>query len=95
MLVEAYSPIGHGAVLSSGQVAEIAERYSVSVAQLSIRYLLQLGLLPLPKTTDPQHMKDNAQVDFVIAEADMELLNAVPPITDYGAASVMPVFQTK
>lgn len=95
MLVEAYSPIGHGAVLGSGRVAEIAERYSASVPRLSIRYLLQLGLLPLPKTANPRHMKDNAQVDFVISEADMDLLNVISPITDYGAAGVFPVFREK
>jgi diketogulonate reductase-like aldo/keto reductase len=38
------------------------------VPQLSIRYDLQLGLLPLPKTTNPAHMKNNADVDFVISE---------------------------
>lgn len=95
MLVEAYSPIGHGAVLGSGQVAEIAARYTASVAQLSLRYLLQLGLLPLPKTANPQHMKDNAQIDFVISDDDMGLLDAVLPITDYGAAGVFPVFHDR
>lgn len=92
VLVEAYSPIGHGAVLKNEEIAAIAERYGVSVPRLSIRYLLQLGLLPLPKTANPEHMKINADVDFVISEQDMQALNKVGPITDYGEANMMPVF---
>ena len=60
--------------------------------RLSIRYTLQLGLLPLPKTTNPAHMKENADVDFVISDEDMERLRNVEEIEDYGEASVMPVF---
>jgi diketogulonate reductase-like aldo/keto reductase len=67
-------------------------RYGVSVPRLSIRYTLQLGLLPLPKTANRAHMKENADVDFVISDEDMDRLRNVDPIEDYGEASVMPVF---
>lgn len=93
MLVEAYSPIGHGAILNSREVLEVAERYGVTVPQLSIRYLLQLDLLPLPKTANQEHMKGNALVDFVISDDDMKHLHRIGPITDYGAAGAMPVFR--
>ena len=53
LLVEAYSPIAHGELLKNERVREIADKYDVSVPQLSIRYTLQLGLLPLPKTRTP------------------------------------------
>lgn len=92
ILVEAYSPIAHGELLKNQVVADMAERYGVSVPQLSIRYTLQLGLLPLPKTANPAHMRDNAEVDFVISDADMDRLRNVDPIEDYGEASAMPVF---
>lgn len=92
ILVEAYSPIAHGELLKNQEVAQIAEKYGVSVPQLGIRYCLQLGLLPLPKTANPQHMKDNADVDFVVSEADMDLLKSVAQIEDYGDASMMPVY---
>lgn len=94
ILVEAYSPIGHGAVFKSAEVAEVADRYGVSVPQLSIRYLLQLGLLPLPKTANPAHMRNNADVDFIIAEEDMALLGGLD-IADYGEAGMFPVFGGK
>ncbi len=78
--------------MKNTQVAALANTYGVTVPQLSIRYDLQLGLLPLPKTANPAHMRNNADVDFVITEADMELLKNVEQIKDYGPASMMPVY---
>ncbi len=95
ILVEAYSPVAHGELLKNQEVADIAEKYGVSIPQLSIRYLLQLGLLPLPKTENPTHMKSNADLDFVISEADMDLLKNIEQIEDYGSASRFPVFGGK
>ncbi|WP_066186748.1 MULTISPECIES: aldo/keto reductase [Gracilibacillus] len=95
ILVEAYSPIAHGELFKNVKVAEIAEKYGVSIPQLSIRYTLQLGLLPLPKTAKPDHMKNNAEVDFTISDQDMEFLKNVERIEDYGDASDMPVFGGK
>jgi diketogulonate reductase-like aldo/keto reductase len=95
ILVEAYSPVAHGELLKNREVAKIAEKYGVTVPQLSIRYVLQLGLLPLPKTANPDHMKNNADVDFVISEEDMEWLKNVEQIKDYGDASMMPVYGGK
>lgn len=92
LLVEAYSPVAHGELLKNTEVAALAEKYGVSVPQLSIRYCLQLGTLPLPKTANPDHMRNNADVDFEISAADMDALKNVEDIKDYGDASVMPVF---
>ena len=92
LLVEAYSPIAHGELLKNQRVREIADKYDVSVPQLSIRYTLQLGLLPLPKTENPEHMKSNAQVEFEISNEDVETLKSIDPLDDYGEASAMPVF---
>lgn len=95
ILVEAYSPVAHGELLKNEEVAKIAEKYGVSIPQLGIRYTLQLGLLPLPKTANPVHMEENADVDFVISEADMDYLKNVEKIKDYGSASMMPVYGGK
>jgi diketogulonate reductase-like aldo/keto reductase len=93
ILVEAYSPVEHGELLKNDELAEIAKKYNVSMPRLCIRYTLQLDLLPLPKTANPDHMKDNADVDFVISEEDMELLKNMERIKDYGEARVFPVYQ--
>jgi diketogulonate reductase-like aldo/keto reductase len=65
------------------------------VPQLCIRYVLQLDLLALPKTGNPDHMKINADVDFVISESDMERLKGMERIRDYGDASIFPVYGGK
>jgi diketogulonate reductase-like aldo/keto reductase len=95
IFVEAYSPFGHGELFKNHQIKTIADRYSVSVSQLAIRYCLQLGLLPLPKTANPDHMKRNAEVDFLISEDDMEFLKNMQPMEDYGVHSKFPVFSKK
>lgn len=95
ILVEAYSPVAHGELLKNQEVAQMAGKYGVTIPQLSIRYVLQLGLLPLPKTANPAHMQNNAHVDFVISEADMDVLRNVEQIEDYGDASMMPVYGGK
>ncbi len=95
ILVEAYSPVAHGELLKNGEVAKIADKYGVSIPRLSIRYTLQLDMLPLPKTANPVHMKENADVDFVISDADMDVLKNVEQIKDYGEASMFPVYGGK
>src|SRR5699024_5208748 len=74
ILVQAYSPIAHGAILQNPQLQALADHYGVSVPQLCIRYTLQLGTVSLPKTANPDHMRSNAQVDFQISDEDMAAL---------------------
>jgi len=92
MVVEAYSPMAHGELFKNGRLADMAAKYGVSLAQLSIRYTVQLGLLPLPKTANPDHMHTNAAVDFEIADADMDVLQHFEGLEDYGDASMFPVY---
>ncbi len=92
ILVEAYSPVAHGELMKNQEVLKVAEKYGVSVPQLSIRYCLELDLLPLPKTANPVHMKNNAEVDFVISSEDMEILKRIKRIENYGEASMFPVY---
>jgi diketogulonate reductase-like aldo/keto reductase len=94
ILVEAYSPIAHGEILKRADVAAIAERYAVTIPQLCIRYTLQLGTVSLPKTANPAHMRDNAKVDFVISDVDMDMLRTLR-FEDYGDHSVFPVYSGK
>lgn len=92
VLVEAYSPIAHGEMLQNETITGIADKYHVSIPQLAIRYCLQLELLPLPKTQNVAHMKNNADVDFVIEEEDMTILKALNQF-NYGENSEIPVFK--
>lgn len=94
VLVEAYSPIAHGEILSNESIANIAAKYGATVPQLCIRYCLQLGLLPLPKTANIEHMKSNAKVGFTIYDDDMAALGALS-VRDYGSSAIFPVFSGK
>ena len=93
--VEAYSPIAHGEALKNPAVAEMAKKYGVSAAQLCVRYVLQLGAVALPKTGNPDHMANNADVDFTISEEDMGTLKNMEHIADYGEFNGFPVFSGK
>lgn len=95
ILCEAYSPIAHGEALKNRVIAETAAKYNVEPAQLCVRYVLQLGMVALPKTANPEHMKSNADVDFVISDSDMDLLKNLEKIKDYGEYSFFPVFSGK
>lgn len=93
--MEAYSPVAHGEALKNEKIAEMAKKYGVSVPQLCIRYDIQLGMIVLPKTANPEHMKSNADVEFVISDEDMEVLKNVEHIKDYGEHGFFPVFGGK
>ena len=95
ILVEAYSPIAHGAILQNEKIKAIAPKYNATVAQLSIRYCLQLAMVALPKTANPDHMRENAQVEFTISEEDMQTLQNIERIKDYGKDSFFPVYGGK
>lgn len=80
IIVMAFSPNAAGKLLNHPTVTEIANKYHVSVPQLSIRYDYQLGLLPLPRSTNPAHIAENKEIDFTISEEDMKILSQVEEI---------------
>lgn len=95
ILTEAYSPIAHGEALKKDVIVNMANKYNVSVAQLCIQYVIQLGMVALPKTSNPVHMKDNADLNFNISANDMEELKVLNIMKDYGEYSFFPVFSGK
>lgn len=94
ILVEAYSPVAHGKMLGNKQIRQVADKYQVSIPQLAIRYCLELGALPLPKSEDPKHIAANAEVDFKISPEDLQTLKDLH-FQEYGDASEFPVFNGK
>lgn len=75
ILLEAYSPLGTGKLLGLPEVTALAEKYNKTPAQICIRWSMQCGFLPLPKSVTPQRIEENADVfGFEIAQEDLELL---------------------
>ena len=77
ILVEGYSPLATGRLLNNPSIADIAKKYRKDVAQLSIRYVLQKGALPLPKSTHPEYIRQNINVDFELSSDDMKYLDGL------------------
>lgn len=75
--IVAYSPLAIGYALSNNQIVAMAEKYSVTPAQICIRYCLQKGTAPLPKSTHAPRIEENANVDFDIAPDDMKKLESI------------------
>lgn len=76
IVVEAWSPLGTGRVLSNPMLLEIAEKYNKSAAQICIRWCLQNNVIPLPKSVTPHRIAENIDVfNFEIADDDMQIIN--------------------
>jgi len=76
--VEGWSPLGRGKVLSNVTLNEIALKYGKTPAQISIKWCLKNGVIPLPKSSDKNRMKSNLEVfDFELSTADFNALNSL------------------
>lgn len=76
ILVEAYSPLGTGTLFENATIHEIAQKYQKNPAQVALRWSLQKGFLPLPKSVTPQHIQSNLEIfDFELSEDDIQLLD--------------------
>jgi diketogulonate reductase-like aldo/keto reductase len=72
MAVVAYCPIARGKVPGADALERIAKAHSKSAAQVSLRYLVQMGVCAIPRTATPDHMKANLAVfDFKLSDAEM------------------------
>lgn len=70
ILVQAWSPIGRSRVLENPLVCELAAKYQVSLAQICLKFAVQRGIIPLPKSSSPERMKQN--MDLFSFEMDQE-----------------------
>ena len=73
ILPEAWSPLIQGQAFKREELIGLSEKYGVSVAQLCVRFIVQKGAVPIPKSTTPERIKNNADVfSFEISEEDMK-----------------------
>lgn len=86
IVVEAYSPVVRNYKANDPTLVELAKKYNKSTQQVLIRYALQKGWVPLPKTDHPERIVSNADVfDFNITEEDIAVMNAL----DQGSAGAI------
>ncbi|TCS41379.1 aldo/keto reductase [Reinekea marinisedimentorum] len=75
MLLEAYSPLAQGLIFKVDEIQAIADKYSKNAAQVCLRWSLQMGFLPLPKSVTVERMQANMDIfDFELTVDELNLL---------------------
>lgn len=75
ILLEAYSPLGVGKIFEISELQQLSQKYKKTIAQICIRWSLQRGYLPLPKSVTTSRIKENTEVfDFELSEQDVQLI---------------------
>ncbi|MCK5757801.1 MAG: aldo/keto reductase [Clostridiales bacterium] len=75
ILVEAYSPLGTGKVFNVPELTSLAKKYNVTVGRLCLRWSLERGYLPLPKSVTPKYIEENTNLfDFTLSPEDVEII---------------------
>ncbi len=88
IVVEAWGPFGHKDVIENETLKEIGKKYNKSVAQVCMNWILNHGILPLPKTVTPRRMVENTEVfDFTLSADDMKKID---DLKDLGGQCAMP-----
>lgn len=78
ILTQAWSPLGRGRVFGNPVLEGIAQKHSKTVAQVVIRWHIQLGNAVIPKSITPARLAENLDVfDFALDKQDMEAINGL------------------
>lgn len=77
ILIEAYSPLATGKLLEDPVLEKIAAKYDATIPQICLRYCLEKGVLPLPKSTHANYIEDNAALDFEMDADDVAYLDGL------------------
>ena len=76
--VEAWSPMGRGRLREEPLLLELAEKYGVSLGQICLRFALECGVIPLPKSVNRGRMAENLSLDFTLSPEDVERIRTMP-----------------
>lgn len=80
IVVEAWSPLGRGVILENEFLSEIAKRYNRTIAQICLRWIIQQGIVALPKSVTLERIKSNFEIfDFELSEEDMDKITNMEP----------------
>ena len=79
IVVEAWSPLARGKVFENQALKKIAENHGKSVSQISLRWIVQHGVVPIPKSTTEERILDNISIfDFELNSDEMKTINELP-----------------
>ena len=81
ILVQAWSPLGSGRILQNETLIALAKEKNTSVGQICIKFALSQGILPLPKSTNPENIKRNLAIDdFDLTADDIKTIREFPEL---------------
>lgn len=87
MVVEGYSPLGTGGTFGSPELRSLSEKYGRPISQICIRWSMQQGVIPLPKSVTESRIVENSKVfDFELSDDDCNLIAGL----DYAALNITP-----
>ncbi|EOH72316.1 MULTISPECIES: aldo/keto reductase [Enterococcus] len=77
IISEAWSPLGRGSdALKESVITELAEKYGKNPAQIILRWHVQRGVVPIPKSRNLQHQRENLAIfDFELSQTEIERIN--------------------
>lgn len=79
ILLEAWSPLGRGRVFKNELLQQLALKYQKSVSQVCLRWIIQHGVIPIPKSSTIERIKENLDVfDFELSNEDVENIDRLP-----------------
>ena len=73
----AYSPLARGYLLNNSILIDIAKSLNVTPAQVALRYIVQKGIVPIPKAATPKYIDTNTQLDFTLDASTMARLDTI------------------
>lgn len=79
ILTQAWSPLGRGSdLLTEPELTKIAAKHKKSPAQIALRWLVERGIIPLPKSSSPERLAENLDVlDFILDETDIQSISTL------------------
>lgn len=85
IVIEAWSPLARGRIFENGVLSEIAKAHDKSLAQICLRWEIQKGVIPIPKSSNPGRMKENLDVfDFELSPEEMSAIDSLPTFGNSG-----------
>ena len=79
IVLQAWSPLARGRIFGNEILIEIANRHHKTVSQIALRWIVQQGVIPIPKAASKERMNENFDIfDFALSDEEMELINNLP-----------------
>lgn len=78
IVLTAYSPLGRGEALQEKVLVDIADAHGRTVAQVALRWLIQKGIVVIPKARSEEHLAENLGVfDFALTDEEVNRINSI------------------